>query len=478
MQLWEHLVEEHLNKRNPRLAEKKQVSKSRTVAKGTFPSVVAIRQQNAIHREVRSLQQEDMLMEEQILSVLPSRYDWTIAIEDTALRRSLAFWLLDVGVIVSNITKLKRSGIRYLGTISIVPQILTLCYSRYWSEAKLCHWQQPTKWDLDRCKTLLEHTSNLKFANVITDSSLACGKPDGYIREWLRSPNHGPLVIDGASEVIRICNTQRRVQERKPLPQASPLLFVLRFETGSNLEDWKQLVSKTMSAIEVNQCGLDGLSFSSTEVSEVQQFVGEVKLLLEYMRIECPAILLIRTLDIDLRGCNTIGLDGTDGETITLLEELSRSAGVGLITVDATNALLTSAGALCTRVIGVRDQEVEGHVRRHYYIDDGCYGSLCVADGNSLTPLPLFPQNRPPETYDTSVWGPTCDGLDRVCQGIQLPAMQRDDWLVFAGMTSGSEGMSTAFNGFNPPDTAYCVLGYFSKKELRSGSLSPTNLNN
>ena len=62
----------------------------------------------------------------------------------------------------------------------------------------------------------------------------------------------------------------------------------------------------------------------------------------------------------------------------------------------------------------------------------------------------------------STVWGPTCDGLDRVCSDIPLPILERDDWLVFPNLRSAG-GLTTAFNGFDPPDTAYCVLGYFGK---------------
>ena len=126
------------------------------------------------------------------------------------------------------------------------------------------------------------------------------------------------------------------------------------------------------------------------------------------------------------------------------------------ITVDATEALMATSGALCTRIIGVKVMPDE---RRHYYIDDGCYGSLSQAQDS--TPLPLGNDNATATgpLYASTVWGPTCDGLDRVCPHVELPALRRDDWLVFPSMSG--QALGTAFNGFCPPDTVYCVLGYF-----------------
>ena len=197
---------------------------------------------------------------------------------------------------------------------------------------------------------------------------------------------------------------------------------------------------------------------------------------------------------------------------------------VSQITIDATRQLVEPAGALCTRIIGVRLQQLlqsdqpspppivdtsslqamtnsdddatsnplfalpKSHVRRHLYIDDGCYGSLCSNNGDDNKncgdgsgggsssplhcPLPLFSHTgrdadeaRTTELFRTTLWGPTCDGLDRVCHDILLPALRRDEWLVFpnaTGQKKNSEGLGTAFNGFAPPDTCYCVLGYFA----------------
>ena len=77
-------------------------------------------------------------------------------------------------------------------------------------------------------------------------------------------------------------------------------------------------------------------------------------------------------------------------------------------------------------------------------------------------------ENASGQTFvKSTVWGPTCDGLDKVCESVLLPDdLSARDWLVFSnlgcGGFGGGLGLGTAFNGFDPPDVAYCVLGYFS----------------
>lgn len=178
-------------------------------------------------------------------------------------------------------------------------------------------------------------------------------------------------------------------------------------------------------------------------------------------------------------------------------------------TVDASYHLVARAGGLCTRIIGARKVLTRNNssdsnntesspenkpissnsVDIHYFIDDGCYGSLSgssittnsdtsstsTKSSSSFLPIPLYANNRSSEEEvgenilgRATVWGPTCDGLDRVCESVMLPLdlKANEDWLIFpnlgCGGFGGGLGLGTAFNGFDPPDTAYCVLGYFS----------------
>ena len=91
--------------------------------KDYFPSVLSIFQRNALVRQVKALQvpkgdasssggegwssssmqrRQDAarIVESQVLSVLPSGYDWNRAVRETAAKRSRAFWLLDLSTIV------------------------------------------------------------------------------------------------------------------------------------------------------------------------------------------------------------------------------------------------------------------------------------------------------------------------------------------------------------------------------------------
>lgn len=51
--------------------------------------------------------------------------------------------------------------------------------------------------------------------------------------------------------------------------------------------------------------------------------------------------------------------------------------------------------------------------------------------------------------YDATVFGPTCDALDTVLTGQQLPELEVGDWLVFPKMGAYTAAAGSNFNGFN-----------------------------
>lgn len=74
--------------------------------------------------------------------------------------------------------------------------------------------------------------------------------------------------------------------------------------------------------------------------------------------------------------------------------------------------------------------------------------------------LPFCQQQKPkPDEimYPCSIWGPTCDGLDRIVEQCNLPDMQVGDWLVFETMGAYTVAASSTFNGFQRPDIHYVM---------------------
>lgn len=159
-----------------------------------------------------------------------------------------------------------------------------------------------------------------------------------------------------------------------------------------------------------------------------------------------------------------------------------QSGGVRII-AEPGRYFVESAATLYTKVIGRRHirkpEAVEdsmeigesGRVSNQdiisYYISDGLYGSMnCLFyDHAKLACRPLFTSNngskRKSKLYKAIVFGPTCDGLDKVMEDVYLPFLD-DDWLVFPSMGAYTLSAASNFNGFDATaaKTFYIMSGH------------------
>ncbi|CAM6044744.1 unnamed protein product [Sphagnum compactum] len=116
---------------------------------------------------------------------------------------------------------------------------------------------------------------------------------------------------------------------------------------------------------------------------------------------------------------------------------------------------------LATTVIGKR---VRGDVKE-YWINDGIYGSMnCLLYDHAILkyrPLVCSPAEESRNnmvfhgdcgslhTHNSTVFGPTCDGLDTVLQGASLPDLSIGDWIIFPNMGAYTVAAGSGFNGFS-----------------------------
>lgn len=106
------------------------------------------------------------------------------------------------------------------------------------------------------------------------------------------------------------------------------------------------------------------------------------------------------------------------------------------------------AATLACMVFGVRDTKLPGAgTQREYWIPDGLYGSMnsLLYDHATLKAHPLG--SRGGEPLPSTVFGPTCDGLDVVLKDWPLPRMEHGDWLVFPDMGAYTLAGACNFNG-------------------------------
>lgn len=116
----------------------------------------------------------------------------------------------------------------------------------------------------------------------------------------------------------------------------------------------------------------------------------------------------------------------------------------------------TLAAQIFARRVQARDDDVE----YLYYINDGVYQSFnCILFDHATVrphPLRLVSTSQSRHTYRSTIFGPTCDALDCIIKGIQLPEMSIGDWMYFPNMGAYTVAAASAFNGFYSWRVEYC----------------------
>ncbi|UJR28368.1 hypothetical protein I4U23_009611 [Adineta vaga] len=111
---------------------------------------------------------------------------------------------------------------------------------------------------------------------------------------------------------------------------------------------------------------------------------------------------------------------------------------------------VASAYTLATNIIASREmiESETGHSKYMYYINDGVYGSFNCVLYDHYVPVPsLFAKDESNENYTSSIWGPTCDGLDCINTTIQLPKLNIGDWIYWKNMGAYTISAAVQFNG-------------------------------
>ena len=131
---------------------------------------------------------------------------------------------------------------------------------------------------------------------------------------------------------------------------------------------------------------------------------------------------------------------------------------------------------LHTRIFGKRVRERGAGVdSRYYWIADGVYGSMnCQIFDHAEIKTRPFPLEEPapraasadgndsgsdaamsdgdtnaPKALPSTLYGPTCDGMDTLLRGCMLPELEVGDWLAWDNFGAYTLAAGSAFNGFD-----------------------------
>jgi len=120
-----------------------------------------------------------------------------------------------------------------------------------------------------------------------------------------------------------------------------------------------------------------------------------------------------------------------------------------------------SAYTLVANVIAKRQEESsleEDKTRMMYYINDGVYGSFnCILYDHAEIEVEYLKDITTEPTFSSSLWGPTCDGLDCILEQSQMPMLDVGDWVYFQNMGAYTLAAGSTFNGMPRPNLFYIV---------------------
>lgn len=131
----------------------------------------------------------------------------------------------------------------------------------------------------------------------------------------------------------------------------------------------------------------------------------------------------------------------------------SAEAAVGVLGAEEALALATGSSAMVVDEApssGTASPPPEGDPTFMYYVNDGVYGAFnCIVFDHQLPRgMPLYDMSSELPLYESSVWGPTCDSLDKIEPGSQLPELRVGDWLLYPNMGAYTMAAASNFNGF------------------------------
>jgi len=157
-----------------------------------------------------------------------------------------------------------------------------------------------------------------------------------------------------------------------------------------------------------------------------------------------------------------------DTESIRIIAEPGRyfahSIASAVVNITSKREIYDEVPRLCEAVSGDDDTDNEGSeasqsvVGVRFYVNDGVYGTfnavICDHRTHLVPSFVLEEETGKVAFIETtvsgcSIWGNSCDGIDKIASSISLPDAKVGSWLMFKNMGAYTTSAASAgFNGF------------------------------
>jgi len=145
--------------------------------------------------------------------------------------------------------------------------------------------------------------------------------------------------------------------------------------------------------------------------------------------------------------------DNVDFEKIAsvIKESLVDFEGVQVI-AEPGRFFVSSSHTLVVNVIGKKVRKVD-QLEFVYYLNDGIYGSFNCIFFDHMTPIICPFNERDGKRFKSTIFGPTCDSIDKIAEDVELPELTVGEWCYVENFGAYTCAASTSFNGFHQTQT-------------------------
>ncbi|KAK4103848.1 hypothetical protein N658DRAFT_513902 [Parathielavia hyrcaniae] len=293
-------------------------------------------------------------------------------------------------------------------------------------------------------------------------------KTNSYVR-YVASKGVRQMTFDNADELRKIARLYPEAELfLRILTDDSSSMCRLSLKFGASLDSTDGLLALA------RELGLNvvGVSFHvGSGASDPRAFLKAVQDAHAVFSQAAAHGFSLKTLDVGGGFCSDNTFEQMAGVLRAALDDyFPAHSGINLI-AEPGRYYASSAFTLACNVIArrtIKDMSASSYM---LYVNDGLYGNFSSimfdhqhpvgkvlrCGGRTLYNTPAAEATDGADGVEYSIWGPTCDGIDRISESIRFPQLlDVGDWLYFEDMGAYTMCSATTFNGFsNDHDVIY-----------------------
>ncbi|KAL2143131.1 hypothetical protein VTI28DRAFT_345 [Corynascus sepedonium] len=293
-------------------------------------------------------------------------------------------------------------------------------------------------------------------------------KTNSYVR-YVASQGVRQMTFDNADELRKIARLYPGAELfLRILTDDSSSLCRLSLKFGASLDSTDSLLALA------RELGLNvvGVSFHvGSGASDPGAFLKAVQDAHVVFQQAAAHGFSLKTLDVGGGFCSDNSFEQMAGVLRSALDEyFPAHLGINLI-AEPGRYYASAAFTLACNIIARRTIEDMSASSYMLYVNDGLYGNFSSimfdhqhpvakvlrSGGRTLYNTPAAEATDADGCIEYSIWGPTCDGIDRITESIRFrQLLDVGDWLYFEDMGAYTKCSATTFNGFtNSHDVIY-----------------------